>query len=148
MNRDALLASLIGFGIGLLITGILLVGPNVIKGFPTIKLPPIAFSLPKKNEAKTTPTATPTPAVLGITSPTNEETVSTSDLVVTGVAPTSSTVVVAGPNDEDVVVMKDDGKYAGKITLTEGKNDIVVTSYVNGKGSSQNVVVYYTKETW
>ncbi|MBI2404768.1 hypothetical protein HYV22_01150 [Candidatus Gottesmanbacteria bacterium] len=148
MNRDALLASLIGFGIGLLITGILLVGPNVIKGFPAIKLPSLAFSLPKKNDIKTTPTATPTPAVLGIASPANEEAVSTSDLVVTGVAPASSTVVVAGPNDEDVVVVKDDGKYAGKITLTEGKNDIVVTSYVNGKGSSQSVTVFYTKENW
>jgi len=146
MNRDALLASLIGFGIGLLITGALLVGPNLIKGFPRINLPKITFF--QKGTTQVTPTPSPTPAPISftITSPLSEAIVATSDLLVSGTAPTAAIVVVAGPLDEDVMVVKDDGKYAGKISLTEGKNDVTVTSFTNGKGTTQTVTVFYTKE--
>ncbi len=147
MNRDALLASLIGFGIGLLITGILLVGPNLIKGFPQIHLPKFAF--PNAQQApKTSPTPTPQPSTFAITSPTADAVAASSDLLVSGTAPVSSTVVVAGPNDEDVVVVKEDGKFTGKIMLTEGKNDVVVTNYVQGKATAQAITVFYTKENW
>jgi len=146
MNRDALLASLIGFGIGLLITGILLVGPNLIRGFPRITLPKIAFL--QKQTVHTTPTPSPTPPPVSftITSPLTEAIVATSDLLVSGTAAPSSIVVVAGPLDEDVMTVKDDGKYAGKISLVEGKNDVTVTSFTNGKGTVQTVTVFYTKE--
>ncbi len=145
MNRDALLASLIGFGIGLLITGALLVGPNLIKGFPHITLPKIAFL--QKNSASPTPTPSPTPAPVSftITSPVADAIVTSSDLLVSGTAPTAAIVIVAGPLDEDVMVVKDDGKYAGKISLTEGKNDVTVTSFINGKGTMQTVTIFYTK---
>lgn len=146
MNRDALLASLIGFGIGLLITGILLVGPSLIKGFPQVHLPKLALQSPQKS--KTTPTPTPQPATFAITTPAPESVVTSTDLVVSGTALMGSTIVVAGPNDEDVVIIKEDGKFAGKITLIEGKNDITVTQYIQGKGTVLTTTVFYTKENW
>ncbi len=146
MNRDALLASLIGFGIGLLITGILLISPNIVKGLPRIQFPKLTF-FGQTSRPTVTPAPTPAPVTFSITSPLAEAMVTASELLVSGTAAPSSTVVVAGSLDEDVMVVKDDGKYAGKITLAEGKNDVVVTNYTNGKETSQTVTVFYTKET-
>ena len=147
MNRDALLASLIGFGIGLLITGVLLVGPTVVKGFPQIHLPTISLPVAKK-AAPITPSPTPQSSAFAITSPSTDAVVATNDEVITGTSPVGSTVVIAGPNDEDVVMVNGDGKFTGKITLNEGKNDITVTSLVQGKPNILNITVYFTKETW
>lgn len=146
MNRDALLASLIGFGIGLLITGVLLVGPNLVRGFPKIQIPKITLF---QKAPPITPTPTPASKVASFTvdSPIADAIVSASDLLVSGTAPSSSIVVVAGPIDEDVMVVKDDGKFAGKISTSEGKNDIVVTNYVGGKATTQIMTIFYTKET-
>jgi hypothetical protein len=135
MNKDALLATLIGFGIGLLITGALLVGPNVFK----------TIHLPQQNNSPT-PTPTPSSFSVKIESPLPDTIENTSDLLVTGTASSGSTVAIAGPLDETVVLVKDDGKFAGKITLTEGKNDITVLSYLGDKQTSQTVTVYFTEE--
>ncbi|MCX6794240.1 MAG: hypothetical protein NTY06_04030 [Candidatus Gottesmanbacteria bacterium] len=136
MNKDAILATLIGFAIGLLITGLLLVGPNITKMLPKAKL------------QTTAPTPTPTPSQFAVTieSPLAEAIENNTDLLVSGVTSPGSTVVVAGSVDDTAVVSQPDGKYAGKITLTEGKNDIIVTSYRQTKQASQTVTVYYTPE--
>lgn len=148
MNRDALLASIIGFGIGLLITGVLLIGPTITKGFPQIKFPTISFSLPGNNTPKTTPAPTPPPIIFSVSNPITDAVVSESSLTVSGTAPSASTIIVAGPNDEDVQVATADNKFSGKVTLTEGKNDITVTNYVDGKGTAQLITVFYTKENF
>jgi hypothetical protein len=146
MNKDALLATLIGFGIGLLITGLLLLGPNLTKFLPKIKLPTISFSQTKQ---KSTPTPTPMPSQFGITidSPLAEAIENTTDLLVTGTTSPGSTVVIAGSVDDTAVVAQADGKYAGKITLAEGKNDIIVTTYNKSKQANQSISVYYTPES-
>lgn len=139
MNKDAILATLIGFGIGLLITGLLLVGPNITKALPKIKLP----------TAASTPTPTPTPSQFTVTieSPLAEALENSTGILVSGVTAPESTVVIAGSVDETAVVAQADGKYAGKVTLTEGKNDIIVTSYQQTKQANQTVTVYYTPES-
>lgn len=144
MNKDALLATLIGFGIGLLITGLLLVGPNILKMFPTITLPSFSFM---QSGSAPTPTPTPKAASFSIESPLPEAIESSSTLLVSGTANPGVTVVIAGPSDESVVVVSSDGKFAGKVTLVEGKNDITVTSLSKEKQTSQSVTVYFTEET-
>ena len=146
MNKDALLATLIGFGIGLLITGLLLLGPNLTKFLPKIKLPTVTLSQPKQ---KSTPAATPTPIQSGVTieSPLPDAIESTADLLVSGKTSPGSTVVIAGSMDDTTVVAQSDGKFAGKITLAEGKNEIIVTAYSKTKQISQTIVVYYTPES-
>ncbi len=146
MNKDAILATLIGFGIGLLITGILLIGPNITKSLPNINLPTISFLQPKQ---KPTPTPTPTPSQFGLTieSPLADAIENTSDLLVSGVTTPGSTVVIAGSVDDTVELAQADGKYAGKITLAEGKNDIIVTAYQSQKQMTQTMTVYYTPES-
>ncbi len=139
MNKDAILATLIGFGIGLLITGLLLVGPNITKFLPKINLP-AKVSAP-------TPTPTPSQFAVTIESPLADAIENTTDLLVSGVTSPGATVVIAGSVDDTAVSAQPDGKYAGKITLTEGKNEIVVTSYLETKQISQSITVYYTPET-
>jgi hypothetical protein len=139
MNKDAILATLIGFGIGLLITGILLVSPNLTKFLPKINVP----------TAASTPTPIPTPSQFSVTveSPLADAIENTADLLVSGATSPGSTVVIAGIVDDTAVTAQTDGKYAGKITLAEGKNDIVVTSYVQSKQVHQTITVYYTPES-
>jgi Glucodextranase, domain B len=146
MNKDAILATLIGFGIGLLITGLLLVGPNLTKFLPKITLPTISFSQSKQKPAVT---ATPTPSqfTLTIESPLAEAIENSTDLLVSGVTSPGATVVIAGSVDDTVATAQSDGKYAGKVTLTEGKNDISVTAYLQTKQANQTITVYYSPES-
>ncbi len=145
MNKDALLATLIGFGIGLLITGLLLVSPSLTKWFPKFSMPKLSFLQTQK---KGTPTPTPPPAQFSVTidSPLADTIENTSELLVSGVTTSNTTVVVQGPLDEAVVLTKDDGKYAGKVTLTEGKNDITVTAFTKTKQATVTVTIFYTPE--
>jgi hypothetical protein len=66
---------------------------------------------------------------------------------VSGATTPGATVVIAGPVDEAVATAQANGKYAGKVTLTEGKNDITVTSYKQTKQASQTITIYYTPES-
>lgn len=148
MNKDALLATLIGFIIGLVITGILLAGPSLAKGFPRIKWPTFAFSLPKgpSKPGDTKPTPTPVAFFLTIDSPLTDSIEEKSDVLVSGKTIANATVVIAGNTDEVVVTADDKGTYAGKVKLVEGKNDVVVTSYNKEEQKSQTVTVFYTPE--
>lgn len=146
MNKDAILATLIGFGIGLLITGLLLVGPNITKALPKINLPTMTWFQSKQPQPNA-PTPTPQPTGFTIESPLADAIENTSEILVSGVTIPGSTVVIAGDVDDTVAVAQADGKYAGKITLTEGKNDIVVTGYDQTKQVNKIITVYYTPES-
>lgn len=150
MNKDAILASVIGFGIGICITGILLVGPNVLKAMP--KLPTFAF--PQKSQTATAPSTTenkvsaPTPetTTFSIDSPVTDTIQNKDDVLVSGNTPPGSTVFVQSDIDEQVATVTADGKYAATIALQEGDNALTVTSYGSGKPVSQSVTVYYTPD--
>ena len=145
MNKDALLATLIGLGLGLAVTGIFILGPQLVKSLPHISLPKI--TLPQtKPQKQITATPTPTPIVFSVSSPLPESIELSDQLVVSGTAPADSLVVVQGAVDDDVIRVNGDGKYAAKVTLAEGKNDLVVTNYVSEKNAMQTVTVYYTPE--
>ncbi len=140
MNRDALLATLIGLGMGLLITGVIVIGPNLLKLIPKISFPKIAFQTTKPASLTPTPTQI---FSFTIDSPIADSVVNTSDLLLSGNSFPGATVVVAGATDEDVVAAGANGKYAGTVTLAEGKNDIIVTSYSGEKKDSKTVTIFY-----
>lgn len=145
MNKDAILATIIGFVIGLFITGMLLVGPKLIHIMPKInfKFPTISLG-----STKVTPTTTPAQKEFSviIDSPLPDSIASESDLLVSGSTMPGSTVVIEANTTEAISEVKTDGKYAGKVTLIEGKNDITVTSYNKDKKATQTVAVFYTPE--
>jgi hypothetical protein len=94
------------------------------------------------------PTPTPAPKAFTVTieSPLADAIENNPDLLVSGTTAGGATVIVAGSADESVLTVKDDGKFAGKVTLNEGKNDIYVTAYSGTKETTQTVTVYYTEE--
>lgn len=145
MNKDALFATIIGLAIGVVLTGIILLGPNLAKSFPK----GIGIALPKKTTAPTpTPSTKEAPYTISIDSPLPEAIESEENLLVSGSATKGSTVIIQGSVNDTVVLTNSDGKYAGKITLSEGKNDISVTGYNGKERATQAVRVYYTLEEW
>lgn len=147
MNRDALLATIIGFGVGLLIMGGILVGPKLVQNIPKISLPNISFTLPKR-APKETPVSqiTPTGAAFTIDAPLAEILVSSSEILVSGTSRDADLVVVQGPGGEAVVIPNGEKKYSATIELVEGRNDIVVTAYRGGMPQELTVTAYYTSE--
>jgi len=146
MNKDAFFATLIGLGIGLLLTGIILVGPNLMKSLPKITMPKITIL-----QKKPTPLPTEIPKVshtVTIDSPLPDAIETTTSVLVSGTTSKESKVVISGIVDDVVVLTNGDGKFAGKITLIEGKNDILVTSYHTDTSATQKLTVYYTSEDW
>jgi hypothetical protein len=145
MNKDAILATIIGFVIGLGITGLVLAGPALVKNFPKISLHLPSLSTTKQ---KPTPSAPPVNKTfsLSINSPIAESIESGNTLLVSGTTVGGSTVVISGVTDDAVTIATTDGKYVGKIALIEGENTILVTSYNKKDRANQNVTVYYTKE--
>lgn len=155
MNKDAFLATLIGLVIGLLITGIILVGPPLVKRMSGISVPTIPkislpnFSFPKKQTG-----GTPTPAenqpkehTITINSPLPESIEQNEQIIVSSTTTPDSLVVFQGSVDDAVVHANAEGKYAGKLMLVEGKNTITVSSYSKDKKMAiKTVTVYYTPE--
>ncbi|KKU83821.1 hypothetical protein A2973_05520 [Candidatus Gottesmanbacteria bacterium RIFCSPLOWO2_01_FULL_49_10] len=146
MNKDALLATGIGLGLGLLIAVLFIFGPGLATSITKIKLPQINFS------RRTTTQQTPTPdqkkqeLTLVVSAPLDQAIEPTKDVVVSGVTVPGATVVIQGSNDDDVATADSEGKYAGKITVSEGKNDITVTAYSDQKQLTQSLSVYFTEE--
>lgn len=139
MNRDAILATVIGFGVGLLIMGILLLGPNIAQFLPNIN-----FDFLKTSKQTGTPEA-PAPTFT-IDSPLDDAIESEATVLVSGKAAEASTIVLQGPRDELVVVATREGTYAGRVGLVEGTNTILVTMYNKGEATSLSKIVFYTPE--
>ena len=149
MNKDALLATIIGFGIGLVITGALILGPSISKSFPKLSLPKITLpkiNLASKQGTSPAPALQPTELTVTIAAPLDEAIEPDKSVVVSGTTLSGAIVAVAGELDDDVVKTNGDGGYAGKVSLTEGENVITVTAYKGGKSISQTVTVFYTPE--
>jgi hypothetical protein len=152
MNKDALFATIIGFVIGVFITAGIFFGPKLIKYLPHFTIPSLSFSLPttnKKDTVKTNksqPQKTNNVTLLEITSPINESLTDKDTILVSGNAPADNFVTIGGLIDEDGAIVKPDGKFAGKITLSEGKNDISVTAFKGNSILTKTVTVYFTPE--
>ena len=145
MNKDALLATMIGFVVGLVITAILLAGPKLASF-----LPHISWKLPTFSQSKSVPPATTAAKQkafsVTIESPLDQSIQSDSTILVSGSTSGGATVLIDGNTDDAISQVKSDGKYAGKITLVEGENSISVTSFLKGKTATQTVTVFYTPE--
>ena len=147
MNKDAILASIIGFGIGLLITGAILVGPSML---------PYLKNLGKKGNVKSAATQTsPTPAVaatattatFSIDTPSDQTIANDTTLTVTGHAQKGTTVVLDDTEDEAVTTATDANTFSGQITIKEGINNISVSNVSDQTQTTKHVTVFYTPKS-
>lgn len=149
MNKDAILATIIGFGVGLIIAAAIFLGPSLIKGIPHISFPNFSFLKNMRTsttKAKPTPKPAATSDTLTIQSPLPEAIEPKNETLVSGSVTPDSIVVIETDGTESVATSNAQGSFAGKIALGEGKNDIIVTSYTKGTVQTQTVTVYYTPE--
>lgn len=145
MNRDVFLATLIGFIIGLILTGVVLIGPKAIMSLP--KLKGFTFSFPSFSfpSFENKPTPTPTQKLsqgFSIQAPLPDSIESAETVLISGTARNGATISASGPSDDDVTVVKEDGKFALKLTLVEGKNDINISEFFESKETTKTLVVY------
>lgn len=152
MNKDAILATVIGFGVGLVIAGLVFLGPSLLSGLPHLKLPNFSFL---KNTFGTThrlqPTPTSKPAshnTFTITSPLPDSVEPHNETLISGTTTPNAIVVLEGEIGESVVIANGEGAYAGKLSLGEGKNDLLVTSYSGKDVQTLPLTVYYTTENF
>ena len=153
MNKDAILATIIGFGVGLVIAGLVFLGPTVWKNMPHAH-----FSLPDlsaitalykgSSKQKSVTQTKPVSHALTIESPLPESIEPQSDSLISGKTAPNAIVVLEGENGEAVAVANSQGAYAGKLSLGEGKNDLKVTSHSGKDVETQAVTVYYTPENF
>lgn len=145
MNKDALLASGIGFGIGLLITGAILLGPTLVTQVTTRRPTPTGDVQSGTQQALGANTNNGTPSTaITIDSPSPESIITQENVEVAGKAPEGSIIVIAGEVDETVLTVDSTGTFKGAIALKEGKNEISVSGILNGNPTVQKQVVFYT----
>ena len=151
MNKDAILASIIGFGIGLMITGAILVGPSIL---PMLKK--IHFNFNTSSAKSSTTKIIPSPGsktsvtddqTFTIDMPADEAIVNNTPLTVSGKVIKGATVVVDSTEDESVIIASESSSYQTQVELKEGKNDISVTSLGSSNNTTKHITVYYTPKS-
>jgi len=154
MNKDALLASIIGFIIGLIITGAVLFGPKLAESITTIQLPHLPSLSSLLPKSKSTPATTPktdsskdsNASKLTIDASIPDSIQSKDTVMISGSAPKNTTVVISGPKEDIVTKATDTNAYAGSISLEEGANAILVTSIAGESTQTQTATVYFINE--
>lgn len=150
MNRDAILATIIGFGVGLIIAGLVFLGPSLFKNFK-FSMPDLSFitKLFQRTEgSETAPAKDPESGNLTVESPLADTIEPAEESLVSGTFRPEAVIVISGETDESVTVANNEGAFAGKITLKEGRNDLIVTGYADDISESVSVTVFYTPETF
>lgn len=148
MNKDALLATIIGFGVGLVIAGLVFLSPTLFRALPHFSLPKISWSFLNPSKSKVTPTPKPKSNTLTIESPLSDSIEPKNETLLSGTTAPNAIVVLEGEIGETVAVANAQGAYAGKLTLGEGKNVLKVTSYAGKDVQTQSVIVYFTTENF
>lgn len=144
MNKDAILASGIGFGIGLLITGAILLGPTLISQLTQRQSSngDVQSATQSVNDTPTDTTTTPT--AISIDSPLAESILTKNTVEISGKAPQGSIIIVAGDVDETAVTVDTSNAFKATVSLKEGKNDVSITSIQQGTPTVQKLILFYT----
>jgi hypothetical protein len=156
MNKDALLATIIGFIIGLCLTVIIVFGPNLIKSINSksaFQFPKLSFnlSLPnfkpvKQSKNNYNPPPKDNQENLSVDSPQDESIVDNENLAISGKATQKSKIILSSSIEEKIYETNSDGLFVGSIKIKEGKNIIHVLS-IQGKSTHQKLLtIYYTSE--
>lgn len=143
MNKDAVLASVIGFGIGLVITGGIILGPDL---FTKLKATVSQWSVAQSTNDTTDSTDTtdqPGDHHFMVNAPENESIVDSKTVTITGTALPESTIVISSPVEETVVQVQDDGTFTGDVSVQDGNTGLSVVNITSDKQEVKTLTVYY-----
>ena len=146
MRKEVLVAIVLGFGLGLLITfGVWQANKKLQKPAEVIPTPAISTDV---SPAPEQPTPTPDHRGLVINTPENNSLFNEEEIEVSGQTVPSSIVVVFYEEGEKILEANEEGAFSTTVTLVGGNNEIMVKSFADdGTKIEQTVnVVYSTAE--
>ncbi len=138
MKKEVLIAIIIGFGLGLIITfGIWTANKALQETAP--------------QEEQTTEAVTPTPVpafALNLVSPEEDSISATEEIEVKGSTAAGAIIVILYQEGEKILEADKNGQFSTEITLTGGANEITITAYDSeGNEVAKTLnVVYSTAE--
>lgn len=139
MRKEVLLAIIIGFSLGLIITFGIWTANKAIKQ-----------TAPQQQEKITQPeqpTQIPTPASIGlqILSPEDNSLVNQEKIEVSGKAGVAGTIAILYENGEKIIDSDSSGNFSAEITLTSGENEITIIAYdESGNEISKTITIIYS----
>ncbi|HCS79322.1 TPA: hypothetical protein DIV55_06320 [Patescibacteria group bacterium] len=136
MNKDTIVASIIGFGLGLVAAIALWVVPRILPKLPQIKSP-------NQKETSTTAAQNNTTEGLTITTPVNGEISQSDAITLKGKAANTKLVVISTADKSQVVTPSENGEYSAPVKLVEGNNDIVVSLISDETTTTELINVFY-----
>lgn len=135
MRKEVLIAILIGFGLGLVITFGIWTANKALQEAPT-------------EQAAPTPEAevSPAPAFsLTIDQPEDNSISSEEEITVSGSSVPEAIIVILYDEGEKILEANEDGLFETQITLAGGDNEIEISAYDNeGNETSQTLTVVYS----
>ena len=143
MKKDVTIAIIVGFAIGAVAALAIVHLPSFFKK-PNTQI----VQLSQKASASPSPQVSGTPLSLEITEPKNEEITSSEKITIKGKTQPSNTLVLDSDDDNVVTQASEDGSFSFPVTLDEGGNQYMITSY-NDKAEAENktlTVLYKTEK--
>ncbi len=141
MKKEVLLAIVIGFGIGLLITFGIYTARTALQQKQAQTSPsPVAQTSPEPSAA----------ATLTINEPKPDTLTDTDTVTVSGSAIAESTITITTQDSQKIVVADRLGKFSSSVELSGGANDIQITSFApdGTKSETSITIVYSTAAIW
>lgn len=141
MRKEVLIAIIIGFGLGLVITFGIWRANKSLKETVTSKQ--------EISEEKAEEIITPTPVKettgFSLTSPENNSISNKDKIAVTGKSTPEAVIVVLYQEGEKILETDKEGNFSTEITLVAGSNEIKVSSFgKDGSESTQTLYVVYS----
>lgn len=135
MNKDTVVASVIGFGLGLVAAIALWVVPRV--------LPKHAPAPQTANTTQEENVAGKTDEEFTITAPQDGEITNAKTIKIEGQTAAAALVIVSTASSSAAISPTSDGTFSASLDLSEGSNEVAVTSLVAGEEKTKNITVYY-----
>jgi len=142
MKKEILIAIVIGFALGLLITFGIWTANKAIK--TKSETPPEEIEEIEELE----PTPTPVGFSLNILSPEDDALVDTNEVELKGSSLAEAIIVIVGEKEEKIIEADENGSFATEISLIRGINKIQITAFnQDGEETRKTInVVYSTAE--
>lgn len=136
MNRETLTAIFLGFAGGILVALLLITVP---KRLPQTKKQTNPTPAQKENISDKTQ--------INIESPIDGSYIEGNSVEISGTASGKTTIVANGPIEDKVTTSGEDGKFKISISVTDGENNISVSSYpADGAVITKSLIIFASKE--
>lgn len=146
MKKESIVAILIGFGLGLTAALAILVLPQKISNL-TLNIPFVTKrdKVPVRvDQDSSIPTITPALERLAISEPEDRLITQKNSVSIRGTAAANSLVVLLTTNNTNTTTTDNEGNFEFKPDLLEGRNDIQIAVYLEGKDPEFKSIEVYS----